>query len=152
MITTKKLKATRFFSPYSPEGNYNLKTTGKGCYIIKKAGEVVYVGLSLTDVQKTMYRHFQKWTDRRTSWTKKHGAPYERVTYYGERKSMFLVKVIFCPTNNETRTLENLLIRKLKPRDNTLKLDLYNQFEADKMQFKFNDAEAWKPVQEEAPF
>jgi len=145
MITNKKLKATRFFKPYDQDGSYNLKNTGTGVYIIKKNDVILYVGLSLTDVRSTLYRHFQKWIDKRTNWTKK-SQMYERVTYYGENRNMFLVKVIFTPTKNEAAILENLLILKLKPRDNTLKLELYSNKEMQAMTWKFNESEAWKPA------
>lgn len=144
MITNKKLKSTRFFKPYNEDGSYNLKTTGTGVYIIKKNDRILYVGLSLTDVRNTLYRHFQKWTDKRTNWTKK-SQMYERITYEGQNRNMFLVKVIFTPTKNEAQILESLLILKLKPVDNTLKLELYSNKEMQAMTFKVNTADNWKP-------
>lgn len=144
MITNKKLKSTRFFKPYNEDGSYNLKTTGTGVYIIKKNDRILYVGLSLTDVRNTLYRHFQKWTDKRTNWTKKKEI-YERITYEGQNRNMFLVKVIFTPTKEEARILESLLILKLKPVDNTLKLELYSNKEMQAMTFKVNTADNWKP-------
>lgn len=143
-ITNKKLKATNFFKPYNQDGSYNLKTTGTGVYIIKKNDRVLYVGLSLTDVRNTLYRHFQKWTDKRTNWTKK-SQMYERITYEGQNRNMFLVKVIFTPTKSEAQILESLLILKLKPIDNTLKLELYSNKEMQAMTFKVNTADNWKP-------
>lgn len=152
MITKKNLKATSFFPPYSPAGSYNLKTKdGKGCYIIREQGQTVYVGMSLSDIQGTLYRHFQKWTDKRTDWTKKR-QNYERVTYYGKDRARFTVKVIFCPTDNECYLLESLLIKKLKPRDNTLKNELYHNFEMDRFAPKLETMEVWRPVTDEAPF
>lgn len=148
-----KLKATGFFKPYTPTGNYNLRNTGKGVYIIKKNGKTLYVGLSLSDVQTTLYRHFQKWTDNRSEWTKRTGAPYERVTYYGEKRDLFTVKVIYCQTDKVCRLVEYLLIKKLKPRDNTLKMELYTDSpQEDKVVAMINNAESWKSNNDFEPF
>ena len=58
------LKATKRFKPYT-DGIPTLRTNvGGGVYIIRLLDEVVYVGKSNADVKKTLYRHFQKWTDR----------------------------------------------------------------------------------------
>lgn len=145
------MKSTNFFPPYSPEGKCNLKTSGKGCYIIKKNDSVVYVGVSYSDVKRTLYRHFQQWTDLRTDFTKKAQA-YERVTYSGQVRSKFKVKVIFCKTEKECSELEYLLIKKLKPKDNTLKNELYAASNLSKTIDAFNNADSWKPSSEEPPF
>lgn len=145
------MKSTKFFPAYTGK-NCTLKATGTGCYIIAKGNKIVYIGMSATDVKKTLYRHFQKWTDLRTGYTKKSQS-YERVTYYGENKGLFNVKVIFCKTLHEAAILEHLLIRKLKPSDNYLKNDLYaNLPETKLVAEKFNNAENWKPITEENPF
>jgi len=150
-LTKHKLKSTPFFPPYSPVGNYNLKTTGAGVYIIKEKNVIVYVGMSGTHVQNTLYRHFQQWNDLRTNWTKKKEI-YERVSYYGRNRGNFMIKVIFTPTEREARILEELLILKLKPKDNTLKLSLYSNNELKEMSNKFESAESWKLVLTENPF
>lgn len=150
-FSNKKLKATGFFLPYDKDGKYNLKSTGCGVYLIKHKGKIVYVGLSRTDARKTMYRHFQVWNDRRTDWTKKM-QPYDRVTYEGKNRADFLVKVIFCKTGIEAEILEQLLIGKFKPKDNSLKIYLYSDAEYNKMTVKLNNAEGWKSNSEEPPF
>lgn len=144
------MKATKFFPPYTDD-KCNLKATGKGVYVIKKKDNIVYVGLSYTDVKRTLYRHFQKWTDKRTDWTKKQ-QNYERVTYEGQNKNLFKIKVIFCKTDKEVTLLEYLLIKKLKPKDNTLKNALYDYEDMTKVSHSFNNAEVWKSDFEEAPF
>jgi len=144
------MKATKFFKPYNAD-KYNLTATGRGVYIIKKGEKYVYVGLSYTDVKRTLYRHFQKWTDKRTEFTKK-AQVYERVTYDGENRNLFTIKVVFCKTEQETTLLEYLLIKKLKPRDNTLKNSMYDAFDITKTVEKFNNASQWQPDNEEAPF
>lgn len=150
-ITKNKLKATGFFLPYQEDGSYTLKSTGSGVYIIKNKNKVCYVGLSRSDVKKTMYRHFQVWTDKRSTFTKKSQL-FERVTYYDKDRKNFTVKVIFCKTDIEAEILEQLLIKKLKPVDNSLKLQLYSNAEYNAMAIKINEADAWKSNFEENPF
>lgn len=147
----QKFKSTKFFPPYSKAGNYNLKNTGAGVYIIKERGAVVYVGMSGKDVQGTLYRHFQKWTDRRSNWTKKL-QNYERVTYHQKDRSDFLIKVIFTKTAAAAAVLEELMILKLKPRDNSLKLELYSVAKLQQIENRFNDAEYYPADSEEPPF
>lgn len=135
------MKSTKFFKPYNKK-NYNLSATGRGVYIIKKGDVVVYVGLSYTDVKRTLYRHFQAWNDNR----------FERVTYDGENRNLFKIKVIFCKTEKETAELEYLLIKKLKPRDNTAKNELYNKQDITKTIEKFKTATEWNEENENTPF
>ena len=144
------MKSTKFFKPYSGE-SYTLKTTGKGCYIIKKGEKVVYVGMSYSDLRRTLYRHFQTWTDRRSAYTKKSQL-YERVTYAGQNRELFRIKVIFCKTDKEVSILEYLLIKKLKPRDNTLKMALYASEDVRKVAEEFNNATPWQSISEDVPF
>ena len=153
MLSKKKLKSTSFFKPYTPEGNYNLKQTGAGCYIIKKDGKVIYVGLSRIDVKKTMYRHFQQWNDNRTTWAKLHFTNgYERTTYVNEDRAKFSVKIIFTPDGREAGILEQLLIKKLKPRDNQLKILLFTENQFNLMDNKINDATAFNYDSDYTPF
>jgi len=150
-FTNKKLKATGFFKPYTADGQYSLKSTGCGVYLIKYRDKVIYVGMSRKDVKNTLYRHFQQWTDRRADWTKKL-QPYDRVTYNGKNREDFLIKIIFCKGAMEAEILEQLLIKKLKPKDNSLKLYLYSQDEYNKIAVKLEDAEGWKSSFTENPF
>ena len=149
-FSKKPLKSTGFFKPFNGD-SYALKSTGCGVYVIKHNGTVVYVGLSRKDLQNTLYRHFQLWNDRRAGWTKKN-EPYERVSYYGKSRDNFLIKVIFCKTANEAEILEQLLIKKFKPKDNSLKVYLYSQDEYNKMAVKITEAEGWKSNNDEPPF
>lgn len=150
-FSNSKLKATGFFKPYSPEGNYNLKTTGCGVYIIKEGERVVYVGIGRKDLRNTLYRHFQQWTDKRTVAGRKY-TPYERITYSGNDREKYLIKVIFCKGIIEAEIIEQLLIKKLKPRDNSLKLYLYSKEDYNKADIKINEAQMWKSNFEENPF
>jgi excinuclease UvrABC nuclease subunit len=144
------MKATKFFKPYNKE-SYALKSTGKGVYVIKEKGKIVYVGLSYSDLQKTLYRHFQKWTDKRSAYTKK-AQLLDRVTYADENRDNYLIKVIFCKTIKEVTLLEYLLIKKLKPRDNISKKAMYDNEDLSKISYSLNNAETWKSNLEEAPF
>lgn len=150
-ITDKKMKATGFFKPYDKNGSYALKSTGCGVYIIKHKGQVIYVGMSRKDLRNTLYRHFQQWNDKRSTFTKKM-QPYERVTYNEKNREDFLIKVIFCKGVIECEIMEQLLIKKLKPKDNSLKLQLYTESEFKKVELKIDAAEGWKSNNEEPPF
>lgn len=141
-FTNSKMKATGFFLPYTGD-KYSLKSTGCGIYIIKYLGKIVYVGMARKDVRNTLYRHFQQWTDRRANYNKKM-QPYERITYNGKNREDFLIKVIFCKGVIECEIMEQLLIKKLKPRDNSLKLYLYSQEEFNRAETKISEADQWK--------
>lgn len=103
--------------PYTDEGAYTMKYRGPGVYIIYKRHTVnfpavaVYVGYSSTDLQNTMYRHFQKWNDRRAS------GQVERVVYT-DRENI-TIAWLECETKEEAYHIETLLINELKPVDNT---------------------------------
>lgn len=102
--------------------------TGPGCYLIKKGKRIIYVGHSKTDVKKTLYRHFQTWTDIRTT-EQRYTQGYERVTYQGYDLNEFKIKVIYTPTPREAELLEQVLIQKIKPKDNTQKLMMFSPAE-----------------------
>ena len=150
MLSKRHLKATRFFKPYTGK-TINLKSTGCGVYIIKKGDRVLYVGMSSKDVSRTLYRHFQTWTDNRSSYTKKNEA-YERVTYKGENLNLFLVKVIYCPTPREANILEQLLLKKFRPRDNEMKTYLFDKYEYEGIETKLDHSKFISAADEEAPF
>ena len=89
-----------------------------GVYIIyDKNLTVKYIGMSLNDVYKAMYRHFQKWTDIQT-----------RVTYNPFNS---FVRVIYTNTDKQAESLEKGLIFKYR---NTGLLDnptILENYEAD---------------------
>lgn len=150
MQSKKKLKSTRFFKPYN--GNaYNLKVTGCGVYIIKKDDAIIYIGYASKDVRNTLYRHFQTWNDQRTGYTKRL-EPYARITYAGQNRERFLVKVIFCPTVEEAQQLEEFLIHKIKPKDNSLKLELYSRAQLLRIEDKLDNATFISVADDEPPF
>lgn len=144
------MKATGIFRPYTPAGNYTLKVTGAGVYVLRESGKIVYIGFSGTDVRKTMYRHFQKWTDRRHP-ENRRGYLYDRVTYINKRDK-FTAQVFFCKTAKEAATLENALILKYEPRDNSAKLDLFAAGVKRDILTKAKEATFYSVTNEENPF
>ena len=86
------MKVTNYFPAYY-EKNGKLKPTfpgawqgGSGVYLIKRSGETrpVYVGSSINNLKRTIYRHFQQWSADREQ-------RYERTVY---PKKGYLVKII----------------------------------------------------------
>lgn len=126
MERIKKLTTrTTFLAPYKldPSGRNVLNINAlshnvqqSGIYFIKenKSNTIVYVGFSVSNLYKTITRHFQTWTDIQR-------AVKTRFTYpkYG-----YSVKIIFT-TPKEAALLEKYFILKLKPRDNTIKYENY---------------------------
>ena len=153
------MKKTLFFKPYlthnGKRGIATLKKTGTGVYVIKEYNKIVYVGFSASDVKKTLYRHFQKWVDKRHPDTKKMQR-IERVTYMDKyfNNDNYRVKVIFCKNEREASTLEHALIKKIKPRDNSVKLDLMDLMDFNKIVTKYNEAEELnkRQYEEDLPF
>ena len=145
------LKGTKRFKPYT-DGVPTLKTnTGGGVYIIRLFNEVVYVGKSNADIKKTLYRHFQRWTDRRSDHAKKYQI-YERVTYHLEDLDNYTCQVYYCDDTSKIDLLETTLIFKLKPRDNKQKLQMYTLEQRNVMSVQINEAEKWNPISDENPF
>jgi len=101
------MKKSKFLSPYNETGKTRFPARFKsGVYFIKnRNNEFLYIGYSESDVYKTMYRHFQKWS----SWQ-------EVVTYY-DRLEDIVCRVVYC-TPKQAAALEKAAIRKFKPSDN----------------------------------
>jgi hypothetical protein len=61
------MKLSEFLRPYKKDLSTTFSAArGKaGVYIIRKKGKVIYVGYSETNLYRTLYRHFQTWTDKR---------------------------------------------------------------------------------------
>lgn len=115
-----KIKFTKKVPAYTGAAA-TLKQTGCGCYIIYKDNKPCYVGMSRTDLKKTLYRHFQEWNDRRSDWTRKKES-IDRITYFGEDRNRFKIAVCWCKTPKLASILEAHLIFTLKPKDNSNKL------------------------------
>jgi hypothetical protein len=112
---TRKFKKSRWLPPYKSNGKkttFNEVRKRSGVYIIKRGKDVLYVGFSGSQLYKTLYRHFQAWNH-----------PFQSVvTYRGQRRADFRVRVVLCSPARAER-LEGYLIRKLEPIDNPDKLE-----------------------------
>ena len=126
-----KLAKTKPFEPYTGAA-CTLKDTGAGVYIIAKEGKPLYIGFSLKDVKKTMYRHFQQWND----------PTQNRVTY--KNLKGITCRVIWTKTGYQAADLETALILRLKPRDNELKLQMYAP-KVQRIEQEYNEAEIITP-------
>jgi hypothetical protein len=97
-----------------------------GVYLIrhKQSGAVVYIGSSTTQLKKTIYRHFQTWTDKQQS----TGRSFERKVYpkFGHYELRF-----FKCTAAQALKIEKFLIIKHQPKDNPLK---YERLSADRIE------------------
>lgn len=120
------MKRSKWIAPYTENKRGTLVPSIKDCwtcaqagvYLIRhiQSGSVVYVGSSTTQLKKTIYRHFQQWTDRQQS----TGRQFERKTY--PKKGYYEIRFIKC-TAAQALKLEQALIIKLQPKDNPLKYD-----------------------------
>ena len=108
-----KVSRTKARPPYDEKGNTNFPKRGvSGAYLIYKNGVLRYVGMSQSNVYRTMYRHFQSWEDSKQV----------RVTY--KQLKGILVRVIYCSPTNAAK-IERALIVKYRPQDNPDKLQNY---------------------------
>lgn len=106
---SKRLFIQRRVKPYQANGRTTFGIRGKpGVYLIYKAGEVVYVGYSGTNLYKAMYRHFQRWNDPNQN----------RVTY--SDLSNITVRVVYTNNSYRAERLEKALINRYQPPDNTV--------------------------------
>lgn len=105
------IEKTRYRPPYNAAGKATFPGTRNrpGVYLVKEAGNIVYVGHSQSDLYKTMYRHFQSWQD----------PTQYRATYPKTGPS---VRVVLTTAAQAPR-LEAALIRKHRPRDNQQKME-----------------------------
>lgn len=118
------MKNSRWIDPYFKDSTGIIKPTIKDCwscgqagvYFIKntRTGVIIYVGMSTTQLKKTIYRHFQQWTDRQ----KKNNKQFDRVTY--PKMGSYKVLFIKC-TAIQAQRLEKYYILKLEPADNPTK-------------------------------
>ncbi|MEA5404515.1 hypothetical protein VB776_16400 [Arcicella sp. DC2W] len=126
------MRKSKYVSPYDSKGNtsFSERTQRSGVYVIRFQGQIIYVGMSKTNVYKTLYRHFQVWNDFReeSRETKnQHARRYNRITYQEARRNNFkgyTIRVILA-TEKQTIELEKMLIRKHKPIDNAEKYAKY---------------------------
>lgn len=144
------MKVFKFHPPYKPNGRTNFPETQKrtGVYLIKENGKLTYIGFSGTDLYKTLYRHFQFWSEKEYRGGKVVPAQY-RVSYQSRMKrNRYTVRVVFC-TAAQAERLEKALIKKHNPRDNALKYEQYQLSYQDKQDHLKYDQQ---PVEDEYPF
>ena len=112
LIGKKKVKAraSYWMMPYNGKKAAYQGVKKCGLYMIrsKKSQKILFVGYSGYDLKKTMYRHFQSWSD-----------PSQKRAVYKNR-ALYQVKVIECSCN-AAQKMEIYLIQKYRPRDNILK-------------------------------
>lgn len=126
------MKKTKFLEPYTNGKTTFPKRNTPGVYLIKKDGVVRYVGMSRTDVYKTLYRHFQSWDDPRQI----------RVVY--KYLKGISVRVVYTTPDQATK-LESALIIKLKPTDNPAKIQREIEFLENKAVGQMEEAEIVVP-------
>ena len=135
------MKKTRFKEPYNKKGGTNFRFTNNksGVYLVKdKDGKIVYVGMSASNLYKTIYRHFQSWKD----------STQIRVVYpkYG-----YTVRVVLT-TPKRAYLLESALILKMKPKDNPNKLELFKPTKTEVKvleKYKAKKVDSWEDLDED---
>lgn len=114
------MKKFKTIKPYTGDKtNIRFADNKSGIYLIYPAGsqKAVYIGMSQTNLYKTILRHFQSWADPRQI----------RVTY---PKKGYNIRIVFCSPAQAER-LERALIVKHKPIDNPNKYLLYTATKQD---------------------
>ncbi len=88
-----------------------------GVYVIREAGEIVYVGSSRTQLYDTVTRHFQSWRRWKGYWRGQYGEGHDPGLTYARDRVEVAVRVT---RPNEALDEELRLIRRLHPRDNVI--------------------------------
>lgn len=113
---TMKIKAK--FHPSHKNGRPTFKRKAfsrAGVYLIReKAGlftpaKIIYVGMSMNNLYRTIYRHFQDWNDKRQ----------QRYTY--NKNTHEIAVLLLQPA--KVQLMEDRLIYFLRPRDNKQKIE-----------------------------
>lgn len=108
------MKRYRKVTIYPEKGKTNIGFCREksGCYLIYKGDKLRYIGMSGTDLYKTITRHFQSWNDR----------TQVRTTY--PQDSSYKISIVLCSPSQAGR-LERYLIVRMQPVDNPDKLRNY---------------------------
>jgi len=117
------MKKYKLVKPYTNKKTNIAFTQNKsGVYLIYPIGsqKAVYIGMSGTNLYKTILRHFESWEDRQQI----------RVTY---SKEGYNIRVVFC-TPLQAERLERALIIKYNPKDNPNKYSLYTTTKQDEIE------------------
>jgi hypothetical protein len=114
------MKKYKLVKPYTKEKtNISFTENKSGVYLIYPIGsqKAVYIGMSGSNLYKTILRHFQSWNDRQQI----------RVTY---AKQGYNIRIVLC-TPQQAERLERALIVKHNPIDNPNKYLLYTTTKQD---------------------
>jgi excinuclease UvrABC nuclease subunit len=115
------MKKFKLVKPYTgAKTNIAFTQNKSGVYLIYPAGsqKACYIGMSGSNLYKTLLRHFQAWPDSKQI----------RITY---PKQGYNVRIVLC-TPLQAERLERALIVKYKPKDNPFKYELYKTTKQDK--------------------
>ena len=88
-----------------------------GVYFIKENGILVYVGMSTTNLQERLYRHFQHWK-------RKYGQ--HQFIYYSDLENNTYEVACITTEKDEAHPMEKAYILELSPRDNKMKYESYS--------------------------
>lgn len=126
----------RFISPYVDNKTRFPARKKPGVYLIKekKSGQIVYVGMSESDVYKAMYHHFNSWNDKRS----------ERAVYDRDKH---LIRIVYCTFKQASR-LERALIKRINPRDNSQKYEAFQNELSDRAIMQEYENCEFKPINE----
>lgn len=100
------MKKSKLKKPYTKNRKIRFKAKKAGVYLIYRKKTLLYVGMSGSNVYKSLYRHFQTWND----------PTQVRVTY--KQLKNIKVRVIYTNTPGQAEKLEKAIIIKYKPKDN----------------------------------
>lgn len=103
------MKKSKLKKPYTKNKKIRFKAKKPGVYMIYRKKTLLYVGMSGSNVYKSLYRHFQTWND----------PTQVRVTY--KQLKNIKVRVIYTNTPGQAEKLEKALIIKYEPKDNPTK-------------------------------
>ena len=135
------MKKFKFFPPYRSTGRTTFPdiVNRSGVYLIKENEKLVYIGMSGSNLYKTMYRHFEKWNHRT-----------QDVVSYNSRlsRNRYSVRIVLCTAIQAAR-LERALIKNHRPRDNENK---YKQYEIEPVDLNLIHAYEAQPVESVCPF
>lgn len=88
-----------------------------GVYVIREAGETVYVGSSRTQLYDTLTRHFQIWRRWKGFWKGQYAEGHDPGLTYERDRVEVAVRIT---TKSEALDEEMRLIQRLQPRDNVI--------------------------------
>lgn len=115
-----KIRKSRFFDSHTkgkPTLSHSKYANATGVYFIrsKRTGIIDYVGSSAGSLYKTIYRHFQQWTDRQ-----RNGKQFDRTTY---AVNNWEICIILTQTGQQAFRIEKYFIKKLQPKGNPVKYE-----------------------------